>query len=266
MTGQNLTDFDIPPQHLRIRVGPFSDATLFRQSGDRMAAEIIGLCGIGRAASILEVGCGCGRLVRALAGHVATGSYDGFDVSAEMIAWCQRSLQAHLPNVRFTWVDAYSPDQNPAGLIKSKALAFPYPDGQFDTAIVSSVFTHMMPDEIEHYIAELARVLKPEGCCFVTAFLFDAAGEAAVASGTTIFDFRHPIGPCLTFHRCEEELRSAMTTADPCDSLWPRTAAATETRDRGRDGTSPARPCSFSRERRLRVRRYREARTKLRAA
>jgi ubiquinone/menaquinone biosynthesis C-methylase UbiE len=73
--------------------------------------------------------------------------------------------------------------------------------GSFDAAIVSSVFTHLMPDEIERYVSELARVIKPGGRCYVTAFLFDEAGEAAVASEATIFDFRHPIGPCLTFDR-----------------------------------------------------------------
>jgi hypothetical protein len=31
-------------------------------------------------------------------------------------------------------------------------------------------------------------------------FLFDLAAEIAVRNGTTIFDFRHQIGPCLTFH------------------------------------------------------------------
>jgi len=43
--------------------------------------------------------------------------------------------------------------------------------------------------------------LKTEGRCFVSVFLFDDEVEAAVAQGTTIFDFRHPIGPCLTFDR-----------------------------------------------------------------
>ncbi len=74
-------------------------------------------------------------------------------------------------------------------------------DGKFDAAIVSSVFTHIMPDEIERYISELVRVLKPGGRCFISAFLFDEEAEAAVANGTTVFDFRYPVGPCLTFDR-----------------------------------------------------------------
>ena len=59
----------------------------------------------------------------------------------------------------------------------------------------------MLPDEIENYVAQLSRVLKPDGRCFMSVFLFDSEAEAAVAKGSTIFDFRHPIGPCLTFGR-----------------------------------------------------------------
>jgi ubiquinone/menaquinone biosynthesis C-methylase UbiE len=196
------TERPVPPEHLRVRVGPFSDAGLFERSGDQHAAEIIALCNIRPDASVLEVGCGCGRLSRAFTKHLhPQGSYDGFDVSADMVAWCQRHLQTRASNFRFTRLDVYSPDQNPAGSIKAAALSFPYAQGSFDAAIVSSVFTHIMPDEIERYVAELARVIKPGGRCYVTAFLFDAEGQTAVASGATIFDFRHPIGPCLTFCR-----------------------------------------------------------------
>jgi SAM-dependent methyltransferase len=74
-------------------------------------------------------------------------------------------------------------------------------DGKFDAAIVSSVFTHIMPEEIERYISELVRVLKPGGRCFISAFLFDEEAEAEVANRTTVFDFRYPVGPCLTFDR-----------------------------------------------------------------
>jgi len=165
-----------------------------------MAAEIIDLCEIRPDASVLEVGCGCGRLSRAFGEYLnPLGSYDGLDVSADMIAWCERHLR--LPNSRFTWVDVHSPDQNPRGSIKGAALSFPYEDYKFDAAIVSSVFTHLEPGEIERYISELVRVLKPASRCFITAFLIDEEAEAAVASGATIFDFRYPIGPCLTFDR-----------------------------------------------------------------
>jgi len=197
-----VLELPLPPEDLRVRVGPFSDAPLFERSGNDMVAEIVQLCDLQPDAVVLEVGCGCGRLARALARYLRPqGNYDGFDVHEPMIAWCQNNLQPHLSNFRFMHVDVYSPDQNPAGYIKASKFSFPYPDCTFDSLIVSSVFTHMFPEEIERYVSELARVLKPGGRGFLTAFLFDEAGHAAVTSGATIFDFRYPIGPCLTFDR-----------------------------------------------------------------
>jgi ubiquinone/menaquinone biosynthesis C-methylase UbiE len=196
------TERTVPPKHLRVKVGPFSDAGLFQRTGDEMAAEIIDLCNIPPDASVLEVGCGCERLSCAFGEYLnSIGSYEGFDVSADMIAWCQCHLQTRLPNSRFTWVDVHSPDQNPDGHIEGAAFTFPCSDGKFDAAVVSSVFTHIMPDEIERYVSELVRVLKPGGRCFISAFLFDEEAEAAVANKTTVFDFRYPVGPCLTFDR-----------------------------------------------------------------
>jgi SAM-dependent methyltransferase len=200
MSEATTTKRPVPPKRLRVRVGPFSDASIFQRSGDQMVAEIIDLCDIRSDASVLEVGCGCGRLSRAFGEYLGShGSYDGFDVSADMIAWCRRHLRQ--PNLHFTWVDVHSSNQNPEGSTKASAFSFPYADNKFDVAIVSSVFTHLKPGEIERYISELVRVLKPASRCFITAFLIDEEAEAAVASGATIFDFRYPIGPCLTFDR-----------------------------------------------------------------
>jgi hypothetical protein len=57
-----------------------------------------------------------------------------------------------------------------------------------------------LPDAIENYLRQTARVLVPGGSAFISVFLFDLAAEIAVRNGTTIFDFRQQIGPCLTFH------------------------------------------------------------------
>jgi ubiquinone/menaquinone biosynthesis C-methylase UbiE len=192
----------IPPESLRIQVGPFSDAELFARSGEEMVAEIVSLCGVTPNAHVLDVGCGCGRLARALPGYLSSeGRYEGFDIAQVLIEWCKQRLEPQLPNFHFSLADVRIRDRNPEGVIAPTAFRFPFPDNTFDLAIVSSVFTHMLPDEIENYTAQLSRVLKPDGLCFMSAFLFDSEAEVAVAKGSTIFDFRHPIGPCLTFDR-----------------------------------------------------------------
>jgi SAM-dependent methyltransferase len=192
----------LPPESLRIWVGPFSDAELFARSGEETAAEIATLCGLAPGARVLDVGCGCRRLSRALAGYLSSeGRYEGFDVAQELIDWCKQQLEPRLPNFHFAFANVRTRDCNPDGAVAGTAFRFPFADNTFDLAVVSSVFTHMLPDEIENYMAQLSRVLKPDGHCFMSVFLFDREAEAAVAKGSTIFDFRHAIGLCLTFDR-----------------------------------------------------------------
>ncbi len=122
-----------------------------------------------------------------------------FDVAPILIDWCKQQLEPLLANFHFLVVDVRTPDRNPEGAVAPAASRFPFADNTFDLAPVSSVFTHMLPDEITNYVAELSRVLKPDGSCFLSVFLFDGEAELAVAEGSTIFDFRHAIGPCFTF-------------------------------------------------------------------
>jgi SAM-dependent methyltransferase len=190
----------LPPRDLRIWVGPFSDPALFERSGEGMVRNIIRLCGLSPGSRILEVGCGCGRLARAFAGHMdPSGSYEGFDVVHALVDWCQRHLEPVLPNFRFSLADIHAPGYNPTGAVAANAYRFPFVANEFDAAVVSSVFTHMLADEIENYLAELGRVVKPDARIFITALLLDDAAVRAVAQGSTAFDLRHPVGPCMTF-------------------------------------------------------------------
>ncbi len=192
----------LPPKDLRTRVGPFCDPALFERSGEEMAASIVALCGLSSSARILEIGCGCGRLARAFAGHLGpAGSYEGFDVVPVLVDWCRRHLEPVLPNFRFSFADILVPGYTPTGAVAASAYRFPFAADEFDAAVVSSVFTHMLADEIENYVAEIGRVLKPDAPVFITALLFDDEAMRAVAQGSTAFDLRHPVGPCVTFDR-----------------------------------------------------------------
>jgi SAM-dependent methyltransferase len=196
-----------PPEALRVLVGPFADDNVFRRSGEQTLDAIAALCGLRPDHHVLEVGCGCGRLALPLMARLSTaGRYEGFDVVPKAVAWCRGNITAHASNFRFQWADVMAGGHNPTGAFAAADFVFPYADNAFDLVIVSSVFTHMRPDGIENYVRETARVLKPGGRCFITALLFDAAAARAVADGTTIFDFRHEIGPCRTFDpACPEE-------------------------------------------------------------
>ncbi len=157
--------------------------------------------GLKSDARVLEIGCGCGRVATALASHLSDkGHYDGFDVAAPLINWCREELEPRLPQFHFRLADdVFAGGYNRAGRKDAATFAFPYANERFDLAILCSVLTHMLPDAIGNYLRQTARVLVPGGPAFISVLLFDLAAETAVRNGTTIFDFRHQIGPCLTF-------------------------------------------------------------------
>jgi len=133
---------------------------------------------------VLDVGCGLGRMAVPLATYLAGGGrYEGFDVDAEAICWCERNIGAVRPNFRFTAVNLRSARYNPAGASPAASLVFPYEDGTFDVAFLASVFTHLLPDVVARYLHELARVLKPGGRCVASYFLLNDASEQAIAAG-----------------------------------------------------------------------------------
>jgi SAM-dependent methyltransferase len=117
---------------------------------------------------MLEIGCGIGRLVYELAPFLDRGRYAGFDISSEAIGWLNEHYAPRLPNFRFDVVDVYNARYNRESEGSAETVRWPYDDDTFDFACAFSVFTHMRLPEVEHYLAELRRVLRPGGRAVVT--------------------------------------------------------------------------------------------------
>jgi SAM-dependent methyltransferase len=143
----------VPPAHLIMRVAGTPDAAWFLESG-RLAAQSIrdalkrAEAPIDSVDSLLDFGCGCGRVVRNwshLDAHVA-----GTDLSGAAVDWCR----ANLPFARFE-TNGLSPP-----------LAFG--DSSFGVAYALSVLTHL-PEAIQHdWMDELHRVVRPGGHLLLT--------------------------------------------------------------------------------------------------
>jgi cyclopropane fatty-acyl-phospholipid synthase-like methyltransferase len=173
-------------------MGPFEDPALFVSSGRetlRQASELMGLLPSHR---LLDLGCGCGRVaVPAMDFLDDSGSYAGLDVDSACVEWCRENIEAQDGRFSFTRLDVRSDSYNPSGAIPPDRAAFPFPDEDFDRALVSSVFTHLTEEGIVRYVAELRRVLRPGGVLLASLLLMNGAAESAVEAGTTSFGFRH---------------------------------------------------------------------------
>jgi SAM-dependent methyltransferase len=168
----------VPPRRL-----DFVGHSDFVATGDEFLGHFTTVGGLRPTDRVLDVGCGIGRMARPLA-RVLTppGSYDGFDINRDGIAWCQERYRGH-PNFTFTAVDLYNKRYNPAGTQSAAAFTFPYADGAFDFALATSVFTHLLEGDAARYVAETARVLAPGGRAFTTWLLLDEGSRAAIAAG-----------------------------------------------------------------------------------
>jgi SAM-dependent methyltransferase len=124
----------------------------FFASGEKTVAEEI-LTDLGNICQgkspgemrVLEIGCGAGRVTKALARFF--GEVHAVDVSGEMVRLATQALREH-PNA-FVY-------QN-----NGKDLAV-VPDNPFDFAFSSIVFQHIPSREIiENYVQEVHRLLRP---------------------------------------------------------------------------------------------------------
>jgi SAM-dependent methyltransferase len=177
----------VPPRRM-----DFVGHSDFVATGDEFLGHFIELAQLSPDERVLDVGCGIGRMARPLTRHLSPrGSYDGFDVNREGIAWCERRYAPH-PNFRFRAVDLYNRRYNPEGAEPADAFRFPYDDATFDVVVCTSVLTHLLEGEADHYLAEIGRVLAPGGRVLATWFLLDDASRPAIAGGVAGLPFLDP--------------------------------------------------------------------------
>lgn len=146
--------------------------TVGREDGGhrgRKQRELLEHFGLRPASSVLEIGCGVGRLAYELADYFEEGgSYAGFDISEVAIEWLNDHYAPVLPNFRFDFIDVSNPRFNPGGREVGGQLRFPHPDAGFDLVCAFEVFMHMERDDVAGYLREVARVLRPGGRAVLT--------------------------------------------------------------------------------------------------
>ena len=164
-------ELPIPPLAMRELVGPREPEAFDHPRGQPLFPTLM------RPEQydfVLDFGCGCGRVARRLAVAEAPmpKRYVGIDLHAGMIAWANKNLASRLPGFTFIHQDVFNPGFNPDPSLPRTA-PFPAEDKSVSLLLAMSVFTHLVQAQLEPYLDEVRRVLRPDGVMLATFFLFD---------------------------------------------------------------------------------------------
>ncbi|MFZ2237652.1 MAG: class I SAM-dependent methyltransferase, partial [Dokdonella sp.] len=138
-----------PSAALMKRVSGTESPTSFAQMGICAAGDLMQAAdqhlGVENVKSLLDFGCGSGRVGNFLLSLWPDIAYSGCDIDAEAVAWCNQNLRE----------GAFKPmDMQPP---------LPYPDASFDVVVAVSVMTHLTRAEQHKWLAEVRRVIRPGG-------------------------------------------------------------------------------------------------------
>lgn len=107
--------------------------------------DLLRKCGLTERHSIIDIGCGSGRLAIPLGKHMPGVTYLGTDVIQSLLDYAKTLTPPHFRYVLH------------------KAVGIPADDSSADFVVAFSVFTHLFYEQSFGYLTDAVRVLKPGG-------------------------------------------------------------------------------------------------------
>lgn len=146
--------------------------------------------------SILDVGCGCGRIAAALTQYVDGKShYIGIDIVPGLISFARNFITPRYPSFKFLLLnesnrsyDSWRQKGEEIGIAK---LTEGVSAQSIDLAISVSLFTHLDYPSALEMLTSIYQLLKNHGRVFMTVFVLDASALEGVEAGRTAFSFKH---------------------------------------------------------------------------
>src|SRR5262249_45699696 len=118
-------DIPLPPDDLA-RLTGHHHVQAFDEAAKNVAFSCKRFGGLRSDGRLLDVGCGVGRLAIGLAGFLHDRcAYEGIDVCADMIRWCQETISVKYPSFHFQQADVFNGFYNPTGKYRAEEYQFP---------------------------------------------------------------------------------------------------------------------------------------------
>jgi SAM-dependent methyltransferase len=173
---------DLPPNHLCVRIGAgnriLNGHIEFLQTGARCWLSFLSRNYCTSSSDVVELGCGCGRVARALKDPPwepwFEGTYVGVDIDKEMIDYCRKNFPAE----RFEFIlsphksATYSPFNSSTKSEASPGLVI-VPSDSKDFVYSLSLYSHLLETETLDYLKETYRILRDNGIMYLTFFCIE---------------------------------------------------------------------------------------------
>jgi SAM-dependent methyltransferase len=171
---------DLPANHLRIRTGVgnriLTNHIDFATSSHRYWLTFLSRQFCTPKSDVVELGCGCGRLTRALKEPWFEGTYLGVDIDNEMLEYCRKAFTES----RFKFLssphhsDTYSPNKPHNEDLVPIELVIAESDSK-DFVYSLSLYSHLLEKEAEEYMRETYRILRHDGIMYLSFFCMEHA-------------------------------------------------------------------------------------------
>jgi SAM-dependent methyltransferase len=144
----------VPPVELRKRVTNLEDSVAYWTGALKSYGEFFGAlnehCNIENINSLLDWGCGCGRMTSLFLKYTSISNIYGCDIDKDAVCWCRENLR----KAKFAVIEPFPRTG--------------YSDNMFDVVIGYSVFTHLTRDVQIQWLQEIDRLIGTGGL-FITS-------------------------------------------------------------------------------------------------
>jgi ubiquinone/menaquinone biosynthesis C-methylase UbiE len=187
---------NLPPNYMRIRIGAgnrlFANQIVYLTAAQNFWYYMFAHEMINNKSTIVDIGSGCGRYAHHIRdyifkGEMFTGKYHGIDIDNEMLEWCRKNFDDRFQFTHSSHTSKTYENTNPG----DKFFRLPLNDDSADLVFSTSLYTHLLENEIENYTRESFRVLKDGAYMAMYVFSMDSPPPTFGGRHT----FAHRIGP-----------------------------------------------------------------------